>query len=76
MFYNDELVPIELTKFCNILLTESSEALHFVGMELVGSLTCRSKHTVTLQIVLANVELLAVGGILAGTVQTCALVVM
>lgn len=38
-FQNDEHVPVDLKKVSNILLTESSEALHFMGMELVGPLT-------------------------------------
>lgn len=74
--HDDEFVSVDLTKVFNILLTESSENLHFMGTELMGPLTGRSKLTDTLEIVLADVKLDAGGGEPAGTVQTIALVVM
>lgn len=74
--HDDEFVSVDLTKVFNILLTESSENLHFMGTELMGPLTGRSKLTDTLEIVLADVKLDAGGGEPAGTVQTVALVVM
>lgn len=63
-------------KVFDILLTESSQNLHSMRFNIVGSLTGRAKLTVTLEIVLAYVKLAAGCGELAGTVQTIALVVM
>ena len=76
MFHDDEFVSVDLTDVSNNLLTESLKNLHFMGVEMMGSLAARSKLTVSLQIVLADVKLSTGSGELAGTVQTIALVVM
>ena len=60
-------------KVVDILLTESSQGLH---VDIVGSLTGRAKLTAPLEMVLADVKLVAVGFEPAGTVLTVALVVM
>lgn len=60
-------------KVVDILLTESLQGLH---VDIVGSLTGGAKLTVPLEMVLADVKLVAVGFEPAGTVLTVALVVM
>lgn len=74
--HDDEFISVDLKKVFNILLTESSENLRSMFINIMGSLTRRAKLTVALEIVLADVKLVAGGGELAGTVQTVALVVM
>lgn len=76
MFHDDEFVSEDLTEVSNNLVTESLKNLHSMGVEMMGPLTRRSKLTVSLEIVLADVKLSAGGGEPAGTVQTVALVVM
>lgn len=76
MTHDDEFISVDLMKVFNILLTESSENLHSIHINIVGSLTPRAELTVALEIVQADVKLGAGGGELAGTVQTIALVVM
>lgn len=63
-------------KVVDILLTESSEGLRSLHVDIVGSLTGRAKLTDTLEVVLADVKLVAVGFEPAGTVLTVALIVM
>lgn len=76
LFFDDAFVSVYLRKFYNIFLAESSENLHSLGTEVMGPLTRRSKFTVTPQKVLADVELGAGGGELAGSMRTIAFVVM
>lgn len=76
LFFDDASVSVYLRKFSNIFLTESSENLHSMGIEVMGPLTRRSKFTVTPEKVLADVELDAGGVKLAGSVRAIAFVVM
>lgn len=76
LFCDDELVSVDVAEVCEIFLTESSENGRSVGAKMMGPLTRRSKLTVALKKVLADMKLNASGGELAGTVQTFTLVVM
>lgn len=76
MFHDDEFVSVDLVKVSYVLLTEAFENLPLRGSKIMAPLTCRSKLTVTLEVVQAEVKLAAAGGELAGTVQTTAFVVM
>lgn len=73
--HDDEFISVDLIKVFNILPTEPSEDLS-MHVNMMGPLTRRAKLTVTLEIVQADVKLVAGGGELAGAVQTVAFVVM
>lgn len=76
MTRDDELISVDLVKVFNILPTESSEELRCVFIQAMVSFTRRAKLAVTLEKVLADMELDAGGGEFAGAVLTVALVVM
>lgn len=73
---DDELVSEDCVKVLNILPTKSLEKLHCLCIKSVASLAAGTKFTVTLEIVLAHMELGAGGGEAAGAMQTVARVVM
>lgn len=62
LFCDDELVSVDVAKVCDIFLAESTENGRSVGAKMVGPLTRRSKLTVALKKVLADMKLSASGG--------------
>lgn len=76
MFHDDEFVSVDLVKVSYVLLTEAFENLHLRVTKIMAPLTRSPKLTVTLEVVQAEVRLVAGSGELAGTVRTIAFVVM
>lgn len=71
LIHDDEFIVVDLVKILNILLTEPSQCI-----DGVGSLTRGAKLTVTLEMVLADMEFCAGGCKFTGSKRTIALVVM
>lgn len=74
--HDDTFISVDLVKVFNILTTESSEELHRMSIEAMLSFARRAKFAVTLEKMLADMELCARGGEFTRAVLTVALVVM
>lgn len=74
--HDDEFISVDLVKILNILWAEALKKLHSLCIHTVGSLTRSPKLTVTLEEVLAGMELCAGGGVFAGAKRPISLVVM
>lgn len=72
----DESISVYLKEVYNILLTEIMETFFLIDSEMMGPLAGGSKYAVPLEKMLADVKLLAGGGVFAGAVQPVPLVVM